>query len=110
MPRRLRVVTLGCSKNTVDTEHLLAQLPPDAFCIVDGDEPDMKEQDELWAYREAIRRDPERRILFSLAKDASIDEVLHALVNGCTAHATNFCHLLERNACLAGNHLENLFV
>ena len=39
MPRRLRVVTLGCSKNTVDTEHLLAQLPPDAFCIVDGDEP-----------------------------------------------------------------------
>ena len=39
MPRRLRVITLGCSKNTVDTEHLLAQLPPDAFCIVDGDEP-----------------------------------------------------------------------
>ena len=39
MPRRLRVITLGCSKNTVDTEHLLAQLPPDAFCIVDDDEP-----------------------------------------------------------------------
>ena len=39
MRRRLRVVTLGCSKNTVDTEHLLAQLPADAFEIVDGDEP-----------------------------------------------------------------------
>ena len=39
MRRRLRVVTLGCSKNTVDTEHLLAQLPADAFTIVDADEP-----------------------------------------------------------------------
>ena len=39
MRKRLRVVTLGCSKNTVDTEHLLAQLPADAFEIVDGDEP-----------------------------------------------------------------------
>ena len=37
--RRLRVVTLGCSKNTVDTEHLLAQLPADAFTVVDGDVP-----------------------------------------------------------------------
>ena len=39
MRRRLRVVTLGCSKNTVDTEHLLAQLPADAFEFVDGEEP-----------------------------------------------------------------------
>ena len=39
MRRRLRVITLGCSKNTVDTEHLLAQLPADAFTVVDGDEP-----------------------------------------------------------------------
>lgn len=39
MRRRLRVITLGCSKNTVDTEHLLAQLPADAFAIVDADEP-----------------------------------------------------------------------
>ena len=39
MCRRLRVITLGCSKNTVDTEHLLAQLPADAFTIVDTDEP-----------------------------------------------------------------------
>ena len=39
MRRRLRVITLGCSKNTVDTEHLLAQLPADAFELVDGDVP-----------------------------------------------------------------------
>lgn len=28
------VITLGCSKNTVDTEHLLAQLPADDFEVV----------------------------------------------------------------------------
>ena len=39
MRRRLRVVTLGCSKNTVDTEHLLAQLPSDSFEIVGDGEP-----------------------------------------------------------------------
>jgi len=39
MRRRLRVVTLGCSKNTVDTEHLLAQLPDASFTVVDDDAP-----------------------------------------------------------------------
>ena len=39
MRRRIKVITLGCSKNTVDTEHLLAQLPADAFDIVDGNGP-----------------------------------------------------------------------
>lgn len=37
MPRqkhRVRVITLGCSKNSVDTEHLLAYLPSDSFEIV----------------------------------------------------------------------------
>lgn len=29
----VRVITLGCSKNTVDTEHLLAQLPADRFVV-----------------------------------------------------------------------------
>ncbi|MBQ9309567.1 MAG: 30S ribosomal protein S12 methylthiotransferase RimO [Bacteroidales bacterium] len=33
----IQVITLGCSKNTVDTEHLLAQLPPDAFTILPED-------------------------------------------------------------------------
>lgn len=38
-PKRLRVLTLGCSKNTVDTEHLLAQLPAEAYTVVEADEP-----------------------------------------------------------------------
>ena len=33
----VQVVTLGCSKNTVDTEHLLAQLPEDRFRILSED-------------------------------------------------------------------------
>ncbi len=33
--KRLSVITLGCSKNSVDTEHLLAALPADDFAIVD---------------------------------------------------------------------------
>ena len=37
------------------------------------------EDQALWEYREALRRDPERRILFSLAKDASIEEVRQAV-------------------------------
>ena len=35
--KTLRVVTLGCSKNSVDTEHLLAMLPADAFTVFDDD-------------------------------------------------------------------------
>lgn len=34
--KRLSVITLGCSKNTVDTEHLLALLPEDAFEVSDS--------------------------------------------------------------------------
>ena len=33
--KKLRVITLGCSKNSVDTEHLLAALPEDAFSVVE---------------------------------------------------------------------------
>lgn len=41
--KRLKVLTLGCSKNSVDTEHLLAQLPADDFRILDDDENPDKE-------------------------------------------------------------------
>ncbi len=37
--RRLKAVTLGCSKNTVDTEHLLSRLPDGEFEIVTDDSP-----------------------------------------------------------------------
>ena len=33
--KRLRVLTLGCSKNTVDTEHLLSCLGDEKYLIVD---------------------------------------------------------------------------
>lgn len=38
MKRTVQVLTLGCSKNTVDTEHLLAQLPSDRFEIIPEEE------------------------------------------------------------------------
>ena len=33
--KRLKVITLGCSKNSVDTEHLLAALPADEFSVAE---------------------------------------------------------------------------
>ena len=35
--KTVQVITLGCSKNTVDTEHLLAQLPEDRFRVLPED-------------------------------------------------------------------------
>lgn len=37
--KKLRAITLGCSKNTVDTEHLLAQLPAEKYEITDDEGP-----------------------------------------------------------------------
>lgn len=34
-PQRIKIVTLGCSKNSVDTEHLLAALPPQRYSVTD---------------------------------------------------------------------------
>lgn len=34
--KRIKVITLGCSKNSVDTEHLLAALPPAEFELAEG--------------------------------------------------------------------------
>ena len=35
---KISVITLGCSKNSVDTEHLLSQLPESRFRIVPPEE------------------------------------------------------------------------
>lgn len=35
LKKKIDIVTLGCSKNTVDTEHLIAQLPSDSWAVVD---------------------------------------------------------------------------
>ena len=37
------------------------------------------DESELWDLRDALRRDPERRILFSLAKSATLEEVRQAV-------------------------------
>ena len=37
------------------------------------------ETEELWNYREQLRRDPERHILFSLARNGSIEDVRRAV-------------------------------
>jgi ribosomal protein S12 methylthiotransferase len=34
----LQVITLGCSKNKVDTEHLLAQVQDDFVIVPEGEE------------------------------------------------------------------------
>ena len=39
--RSVRVITLGCSKNTVDSEHLLAALPSDRFTVCEDGPADV---------------------------------------------------------------------
>ena len=36
--KRLKIITLGCSKNTVDSEHLLAALPSDQFEVTSDEQ------------------------------------------------------------------------
>ena len=38
--KKIKVITLGCSKNSVDTEHLLAALPADEFSVIEEGRPD----------------------------------------------------------------------
>lgn len=41
--------------------------------------PAMDDNAELWAIRESVRRDPERRELFNLARHADIEQVRQAV-------------------------------
>ena len=47
--------------------------------ILGRDAGETEAERELWELREDLRRDPERRMLFSLAKDATIEEVRQAV-------------------------------
>ena len=58
-------------------EKLAKALDVDASVILGNSITD--EEKEIWELREKLRRDPERHILFSLAKDASIDDVRRAV-------------------------------
>lgn len=44
-----------------------------------GDDSMSGEDRELWELREQVRRDPERHYLFSIAKDAKIEDVRQAV-------------------------------
>lgn len=51
-----------------------------ADVILGDGEADMSDDDkELWELREQVRREPDRRALFSLAKNADINEVRQAI-------------------------------
>lgn len=51
---------------------------PDVL-LGNGEEDMSEEERELWELREQVRRDPERHYLFSLARDANIDDVRQAV-------------------------------
>ena len=68
----------GDIRLSADMLSKLAKIFDVSIDAIVGDDADPDEQ-ELWAYREAMRRDPERRMLFSLAKDATLDEVRQAV-------------------------------
>lgn len=45
----------------------------------DGDETMSPEERDMWDLRESVRRDPERRELFNLARHADIEQVRQAV-------------------------------
>lgn len=55
----------------VSTDYLLGR-SDEPNGTADGD-------NEIWELREQVRRDPERHLLFSLAKDADIEDVRQAV-------------------------------
>lgn len=99
MQQKEVAVAIGVSRPTVsEWEHQkkdpsgdrllkLAELFDVSTGVILGLEPmpgnesqDMTVSDnELWELREQVRRDPERHYLFSLAKDANIDDVRQAV-------------------------------
>jgi len=67
----------GTREPDLDTIEALA----DAFNVSMTDllGHETNEEEELWDYREQLRRDPERRILFSMARNANIEDVRRAV-------------------------------
>ena len=57
----------------------LAQVFDVSVDYIRGRDDASDDEADLWDLRDALRRDPERRILFSLAKDATIEEVRQAV-------------------------------
>lgn len=99
MQQKEVAVAIGVSRPTVsEWEHQkkdpsgdrllkLAELFDVSTVVILGLEPmpgnesqDMTVSDnDIWKFREQVRRDPERQYLFDLARDASIDDVRQAV-------------------------------
>lgn len=61
-------------------KRLAAALEVDVNVLIGSGMNEMSEEErEVWELRENVRRDPERRYLFSMARDASIEEVRRAI-------------------------------
>lgn len=59
---------------------LAAALHVSSDVLLGNGEEDMTDEErEIWELREQVRRDPERHYLFSLARDANIDDVRQAV-------------------------------
>ena len=69
----------GDIRLSADALSKLARIFDVSIDYILGQDDSPEEDAALWEYREALRRDPERRILFSMAKDATIEEVRQAV-------------------------------
>lgn len=59
---------------------LAAALEVGTDVLLGTEKDEMSEEErEMWELREQVRRDPDRHYLFSLARDASIDDVRQAV-------------------------------
>ena len=54
--KSIQIVTLGCSKNQVDSEHILAQVRDDYEIIPEGVEQDVDEIGRASVGKECVRR------------------------------------------------------
>lgn len=60
-------------------KRLTDALEVDAGYLLGVDDAMSDEDKDVWELREQVRRDPERRILFDLARDADIEDVRQAV-------------------------------
>ncbi len=81
-PKRINILTLGCSKNTVDTEHLLAALPADAFDFVpEGAPVDVQLVNTCGFIADA--KEESIQAILSLAARKAAGEIERLVVFGC---------------------------
>ena len=84
---KIRIVTLGCSKNTVDTEHLLAMLPSDAFEVLPEESDETS--DFVLVNTCGFIADAKQEsidVILSEAQRRKRGDTRHLIVFGCLSH------------------------